>query len=1030
MKSQLKKLLSSKKNIVIKNLWDSPKGVLCSWIQELTGKNILLVMGCEEGRLFDDVSYFCNGVVEFPAWETLPSEELPPSADVVGDRYDVLRALLEEEEKKIVITNLQACLQRVISPDQFCELCVEISVGKEVPFTELQHMLLKMGYCRRPIAVDKGDFAIRGGLVDIFPVNATEPVRIDFWGDEVDTIRIYDPVSQKSIGKIQDIFITPAKEFEFEGRHSIVDYLGDTIVIFDDTEALENRKHFLENIPGTISERFICFDDFATEIKNLKQIYWGEEKGAIWEHPFQKVTSLVDIGQMRYGGEDFLLGLSKVDKNIHFLCDSESEEMFLKKKMEGLDLNFTKARFVRGYLSSGYCLENDIFVPYTEISHRYKIRRQKRRGTYHGSPLNFIELAIGDIVVHINHGIGRYIGIENHTNHLNVDTEFMSIEYDGGARLYVPLTQAHLVSRYIGAKEEEHPRLHALGGKRWNRTRSVAEHTINDYAAQVLQIHAERSLAGGYAFPECSEETIQFEDDFPYQETDDQLRAIDSIKSDMLSGKPMDRLICGDVGYGKTEVAMRAAFKAVTDGGKQVAILVPTTILAMQHYDTLSERMEHHPVVVKALSRFQTTKETKETLAGLASGSVDIVIGTHRILSADVNFKDLGLLIIDEEQRFGVKAKDKLKATKTGVDCLTLTATPIPRTLYLSMAGARDMSPINTPPQDRLPIKTIVTPSKDKVIKNALLRELSRHGQSFVIHNRVETIHRFANKIEKLVPRARVLVAHGQMPPEEIDEIFHLFQHGEADILVATTILENGIDVPNANTIIIDRSDRFGLAALYQLRGRVGRWNRQAYAYCLTPSTGSLSPIAQRRLDVLNDLSGYGGGMKLALRDLEIRGAGDILGTEQSGQISNIGFHLYCKLLQRAISSLQGKAPPPLRETKMEFPYDARIPDNYVNEATLRMNIYQRFGEANNNEDIELILDEMKDRFGKPPEEVIWLYHIMRIRVFAAQKAIFSLKIKDNKFTFQQGKMLKTVPIIKSNNPKSFEESIILILNA
>ncbi|MBM3184563.1 MAG: DEAD/DEAH box helicase, partial [Chlamydiae bacterium] len=475
-------------------------------------------------------------------------------------------------------------------------------------------------------------------------------------------------------------------------------------------------------------------------------------------------------------------------------------------------------------------------------------------------------------------------------------------------------------------------------------------------------------------------------------------------KNDMTSSKAMDRLVCGDVGYGKTEVAMRAAFKAVVDGEKQVVVLVPTTVLAMQHFDTFSQRMSAFPVKIGVASRFRTPKELKETLQKTKDGEIDILIGTHRLLSSDVKWKDLGLIIIDEEQRFGVRAKEHLKKLKVGVDCLTLSATPIPRTLYLSIVHARDMSVINTPPQDRLPIKSILAETDHEVMQNALIRELSRGGQAFFIHNRVETIYGKAEMMQKLIPSARVAVVHGQMNADAIDAIFHKFKLGETDLLFATTIIENGIDIPNANTILIDRADTYGLADLYQLRGRVGRWNRAAYAYFLVPKNYRLPEQSRKRLNALLEGSGYGGGMKIALRDLEIRGAGDILGVQQSGQVSSIGFHLYCKLLKRAIDALKKQRPISFNETKMEFHFDARLPATYVGEFSLRMELYHRLGEAATFQEIDALLAEMKDRFGKPPTQVIWLYHLSRIRAFAAANHFSLLKFNNLSFFAEQQK--------------------------
>ena len=485
----------------------------------------------------------------------------------------------------------------------------------------------------------------------------------------------------------------------------------------------------------------------------------------------------------------------------------------------------------------------------------------------------------------------------------------------------------------------------------------------------------------------------------------------------------MDRLVCGDVGYGKTEVAMRAAFKAVVDGRKQVAVLVPTTVLATQHYENFVERFSNFPITIGVLSRFRTAKQIKETLEGIKNGTVDVVVGTHRVISEDVQFKDLGLIIIDEEQRFGVKAKEHLKRMKVGVDCLTLSATPIPRTLYMSLVGARDMSVISTPPQDRLPITTVITEPNDIVIKNALLRELARDGQAYIIHNRVESIFEYASHIQELLPKARIVVAHGQMHSDEIDLVFHMFKNGQADILVATTIVENGIDIPNANTIIVDRADRFGMADLYQLRGRVGRWNRRAYGYLLVPRVHLLPDIVRKRLEALASSSGYGGGMKVAMRDLEIRGAGNILGMEQSGQVSTIGFHLYCKLLKRAMLAMQGKAPAIVADTKIEFLVDARIPEEYVHEPHLRMEIYQRLGEAISLEDVETIWTEIKDRFGIPPEAAVWLYHLTRIRAVASQRGYVLLK--QDKFSLtlekQKGKETETRKVLMQWSKKADE---------
>ncbi|MCE5316056.1 MAG: transcription-repair coupling factor [Parachlamydia sp.] len=682
-----------------------------------------------------------------------------------------------------------------------------------------------------------------------------------------------------------------------------------------------------------------------------------------------------------------------------------------------------------GYLSSGFAMRDlDLVVlPMTEITQRYKIRRQKQRSTYHTLPVETYDLTPGDLVVHLNQGIGKYLGLEKRPDHTGALSEFFVLEYAENSKFYAPLNQSYLISKYIGGSEEI-PKLHTLGSNRWKKTRENTEQAILAYANDLLELYAKREMKGGFAYSPDSTDLNAFEETFPYVETEDQLAAIASVKSDMVSSKAMDRLICGDVGYGKTEVAMRAAFKAVVDGRKQVAVLVPTTVLAMQHFENFVDRMSPFPINVGVLSRFRTPKEVRKTLEGLIKGSIDIVVGTHRIISQDVQFKDLGLVIIDEEQRFGVKAKEHLKKIKTGVDCLTLSATPIPRTLYMSLIGARDMSVINTPPQDRLPITTVVTEPNDVTLKGALMRELSRDGQIFFIHNRVETIFDKSSHIQSLVPHAKVATVHGQMSSDEIDTIFHAFKSGKADILVATSIVENGIDIPNANTILIDRADQFGLADLYQLRGRVGRWNRRAYAYFLVPRLHALPEISRKRLNALAESSGYGGGMKIAMRDLEIRGAGNILGLEQSGHVSAIGFHLYCKMLKRTIQTLQGKVPSFISDVKIEIPVDARLPEEYILEVQLRMEIYQRLGEAVSLEEVDEIWAELQDRYGPPPLPAEWLYRLTRVRVFAALRGYTHLKLEKLSLTTEQKKgkdsIIRKVLLSQPKTPQEFEEKM------
>jgi len=1082
---ELQHALQNNESVLIEDLWNAPKALVAALAQKASGKHVLILTGAsqEEVRLYHDFAFFTeNPVLDFPAWETLPTENIAPSPDIVGERYHALRELSTAKQPHIILSSLQACLQKIIIPKNFEDLYIHLVKGKSYPFDALIEKLKKMGYQRTSLVSDKGQFAVRGGIIDIFPVSSPDPHRLEFWEDELESMRVFDPIGQKSVRQVEAVEITPAQELELlEGSSklgTILDYLGpNTIIVFDDLLALEDRYSSMIAIAGTKSKSFAGIEDFLDSAASLQQIFWCQQsieelsevhvakkdrgnfystsapmqsiefqmfnrdlKAKRWVAPFSTIgdrlyPEIEDSNLLT--GQEIMEGLGKLrqsDVHLHVLCGSELEETNFHKRL--LDANITLPRHVTfriGYLSNGIVFEDIpvIIMPLTEITKRYKIRRQKLRSTYHTASTDTFDLSPGEMVVHFNNGIGRYLGIEKKLNHNGIPNEFFIIEYANNAKLFVPLNQAHLITKYIGASEEI-PSMHTLGENRWKKKREHAEKAILEYAADLLELYARRELSGGFTFSEDSPDMAAFEEDFPYVETEDQLAAVASIKTDMVSAKSMDRLVCGDVGYGKTEVAMRAAFKAVADGRKQVAVLVPTTVLAMQHYENFVDRFRNFPVNIGVLSRFRSAKQIKETIEGAKNGTIDIVIGTHRIISEDVHFKDLGLIIIDEEQRFGVKAKEHLKRIKVGVDCLTLSATPIPRTLYMSLIGARDMSVINTPPQDRLPITTAIVEPNDQVIKNALLRELSRDGQVFIIHNRVETIFDYAAHIQKLLPKARIVIAHGQMHSDEIDLVFHSFKSGLADILVATTIVENGIDIPNANTIIIDRADRFGMADLYQLRGRVGRWNRRAYAYFFVPRQQSLPEVVRKRLDALASSSGYGGGMRVAMRDLEIRGAGNILGLEQSGQVSSIGFHLYCKLLKRTMQTMQGKAPAIVTDTKVEFLVDARIPEDYVSEVNLRMDIYQKFGEAISPEEVDTVWSEIKDRFGVPPEAAVWLYHLTRIRVAAALKGY--VLVKQDKVTLtlekQVGKQTSTRKIMMQwpKNPQDVELKVVALL--
>lgn len=1079
-----REVVQKEPSLLIEGLWDAAKAALLLIALKATGKNILVVTGEKrENRLIDDLDYFgLDHFLDFPSWETLPGEEIPPSPDIMGKRFLILHHLMHSKTPQLIFSPLQGILQKLPSPKTLKPLYATWKVGDEIAFDSVEQFLTNLGYRREKVASDKGEFALRLGILDIFPLSSFDPLRIEFFGDTIDTIRTYDPSSQKSISKMDTAFIVPASEQALlkkeENLCNLLDFAGEnTLIIFDDLLALEDRYVAFKGMPGAKSRFFGTMEALFSQLKNTPKILWAQErmeelsdthipqKGGrafysgkdplqplsfrIFDqeisskrlhHPFREISDYFSPTEdLSSTSPDEILRsinrFSKTSLELHVLSSTESEEHTFKKRLEAEGIHLPKKTFFeRGYLSNGFAvIDSHIAVlPMTELTGRFRIRRQKWRTTHHSPIAEFHDLSPGDLVVHFHNGIGKYLGVEKKPNHLGQESEFMAIEYADESKLYVPISSSYLVSRYIGSKEEV-PRLTQLGTKRWQALRTQTQKAVLGYARDLLHMSAEREIYGGFQYPPDSDMVQNFEMDFPFVETEDQLSALEAIKKDMHSEKAMDRLICGDVGYGKTEVAMRAAFKAVADGKKQVAVLVPTTVLAMQHYETFSERMANFPINIGVVSRFFSSKEIKETLEKVKNGEIDILVGTHRMIGKDVQFKNLGLIIIDEEQRFGVRAKEHLKKLKVGVDCLTLSATPIPRTLYMSLVGIKDVSIINTPPQDRLPIKTHVCERDPSVIQNALLRELSRDGQAFFIHNRVESIYRIQEEIQNLLPEARMGIAHGQMHPDEIEEIFHAFKSGQLDILIATTLIENGIDIPNANTILIDQAQQFGLADLYQMRGRVGRWNRPAYAYLLVPKDRRLPEIAQKRVSALVEASGFGGGLKIAMRDLEIRGAGDILGIEQSGQISAVGFNLYCKLLKRAIEALKKQVVPNFIETKMEFPFDAKLPEDYINEPSLRMEIYHRLGDAASFEETVSLLNEMKDRFGEPPPPVLWLYHLTRIRILASQKRYTTLKFTPTLLITekQKGKITesKTFPLPRFKSPQDLEEKVLLLIS-
>lgn len=1078
--AQFANLLMEKRSLLCERLSISMKVALIAEAFRLTGKSVLVLTGegQEASTFIQNLEFFAlNSPIEFPSWETLPQERIAPSPEIVGARARALHAITTAKVPLVVVSSLQASLQKVLSSETLALSSITLRKKEEVSFDVLKEQLGAIGYERKPIVVEKGEFAIRGGIVDIFPVTESRPLRLEFYGDEIESIRYFEPHSQRTQEKIDEALITPAKELEAlekadeKNLATIFSMLGkDTLIVLDDLERLEDRYASLTSQGGVKSKTFMSVDEWLQEIlssqslsfcyepiESLSDVSYDRKKRVAYtrgghetihftmfekeftvervNHPFLSLSEFYEekcLMNVPPEGEALIDAFLQTQNSLAhtIVVQSLVELEWFKKKVEqrgGTLLPQTKVK--EGYLSCGFGRIDTgvIFFPTTELTGRVTVRRDTRRVSSPVTEYDAFELTPGDHVVHFHHGLGKYLGVEKKPDNQGKEQEFFLIEYADNSRLYVPLAQAHLVSKYVGGGEES-PKLHVLGTNKWKKLREDTERAIVGYASDLLQAQAKRVIAGGYAFPADSLSMQLFEAEFPYTETEDQLKAIREIKEDMCSNKAMDRLVCGDVGYGKTEVAMRAAIKAVLDGKKQVAVLAPTTVLALQHYENFVERMNPFGARIGVLSRFATPKQNKKTIEDVKNGEIDIIIGTHRLIQKDVEFRDLGLLIVDEEQRFGVRAKEKLKLMKEGVDAIALSATPIPRTLYLSLIGLRDLSTISTPPYDRLPIKTVVCEPADSVIQSALLRELNRGGQAFYIHNRVETIFEAGEKVKKLLPRARIAIAHGQMDADELDLVFHAFKRGDVDVLVCTSIVENGIDIPNANTIIIDRADRFGIAELYQLRGRVGRWNKRAYAYFLIPQQRILTEIARKRIEAIAQAGGYGGGMRVAMRDLEIRGAGDILGTEQSGHVAAIGFHLYCKMLKRTIDSLQGKAPSWTIDTRVDTPFDAKLPEYYVNEVSLRMEFYQRLGEARTVEEVAAIAEELHDRFGALPEPALWLLALSRVRAYGASHGFTTIKLDAYTLTLERktGKESHTNKVLvgRIKTPEEFEEKV------
>jgi len=981
-----------------------------------------LFMGALQSSTSPGIAYF-------------PPADANDTPETEGHRLRLLQQLNAKESPAIIVTDIQALLQSVPSPGILKQNTVTFEIDTEIDLEEITAALQQNGYSFQAEVHSKGEAALKGGLLDIWSPSDLWPTRIELFGPTIESIRLFDPVTQRSIEKRPVAIIPPvakAKSTE-DSQCRIYDHIQNdiTLVLSTPGSITANARNY-----GILSgqESVADFDikKFINEISPKYTICINPDRPVNLPDKFPLFTPLPYTANMsgstpetdsseqsRQKLIEHLEHLRKQRHHIEIFCNTEgSQEHITRNLLEG-HLKTESLHIRTAMISDGFnCTELRLtavseacfYGRRKTLNRRYDPDADTARGKKQSGMRisDFTDMEEGDLVVHVEHGIGRYIGIQkiefNHT-----EQEVLAIQYADDAKLYVPMSHAHLLSRYVGLSSRK-ARLHKLGGKRWYRDKDEAQKAVMDFAADLLEVQAARNLLEGHAYPEDNILQHEFATSFPFQETVDQLKVIQEIKEDMQSTRPMDRLICGDAGYGKTEVAMRAAFRAVQNS-HQVAMLVPTTILAQQHFRTFTERMAGFPVTIEVLSRFCTAKQRREIIQGVKAGTVDIVIGTHALVSPDISFANLGLVIIDEEQRFGVRHKEHLKHLKKLVDVLTLSATPIPRTLYMSMTGARDMSLLQTPPRERMAIETIIATADNDIIRKAVLRELKRGGQIYYLHNRVMTIYRLRDRLVKLLPEARIEVAHGQMKSSELSDVMQRFTAGEFDLLLCTTIIESGMDIPRANTILIDRADRFGIADLYQLRGRVGRSNHKAYAYLLLPPHGYIDSDARERIHAVRKHSDLGAGFNLAVRDMEIRGAGNILGAAQSGHIAAVGFGIYCQLLKRSIAKLKGEKAPPLIDTEVRLDFisltpdseatdntaPAYIPFSYIGNERIRIAIYRRIAEATAEKEINALRQELRDRFGRIPPIVGRLLTIAAIRIKAAERQIQSLDVRRNK---------------------------------
>ena len=1004
-----------------------------------------LILAEDERRareIYEDYRFYDRKVYSYPAKDLLFFQADIHGNLLIRQRMKVIKALLEEKELTVV-TSIDGCMDFLESLEKIKEQLIHYESDSTVDTEQLKNQLVALGYERVGQVEMPGQFSVRGGIVDIYCLTEENPWRIELWGDEIDSIRSFDPESQRSLENLEELTIYPAVEhIGDKDMVSFLDYFPEerTIIFLDEPNRLtekggaveeeyrQSRMHREEKGSRNLPENWLCsFEQLQKELnkRNCISVCALEPKQEGWKVREKFYLEVKSISAYNNSFELLVKDLHQYKKQgyrIALLSGSRTRAERLAKDLqeEGLAAFYGQdydreicpgeIMVVYGHAKKGFEYPLIKFAVMTESDiFGQEQKKKKKKKNYSGSRIqDFAELSVGDFVVHEKHGLGIYRGIEK----VEVDRivkDYIKIEYRGGSNLYIPATQLDCLQKYSGADAAKAPKLNKLGTQEWNKTKSKVRGAVKNIAKELVELYAVRQEKEGYV---CGPDTVwqrEFEEMFPYEETEDQLSAIEDAKRDMESTRIMDRLICGDVGYGKTEVALRAAFKEVQES-RQVAYLAPTTILAQQIYNTFVQRMKEFPVRVELLCRFRTPAQQKKAIEDLKKGQVDVIIGTHRILSKDVQFKNLGLLIVDEEQRFGVTHKEKIKQLKKDVDVLTLTATPIPRTLHMSLIGIRDMSVLEEPPMDRMPIQTYVMEYDEETVREAINRELRRGGQVYYVYNRVTDIADVALRIAKLVPDARVDFAHGQMSERELENVMYSFVNGDIDVLVSTTIIETGLDISNVNTMIIHDSDRYGLSQLYQLRGRIGRSNRTAYAFLMYRKNVMLKETAEKRLAAIREYTDLGSGFKIAMRDLELRGAGNLLGAQQHGHMNAVGYDLYCKMLNEAVKEAKGIHTMEDFETSVDLNVDAYIPDSYISNEFQKLDIYKRIAGIETQQDYDDMLEELLDRFGEPGKAVLNLLAIAKLKAIAHQGYVTEIKQtgKTVRFTLYEKARLNT----------------------